>query len=119
MYCTDTAIGTTAVINEALLFSMEGGMELLPALPEDWKKGCVTGLMARTQAELLCLEWDLEEKVVSAKIRSDREQTLRIRMGLDWRTVVLNEDAAKSADDGRDILVPMEAGSIHKLLFML
>ena len=33
VYCTDTSLGTVGVINEALLYSDENCIELLPALP--------------------------------------------------------------------------------------
>lgn len=41
VYCTDTCLGLVGVINEALLYSDEHVIEVLPALPAKWKKGCI------------------------------------------------------------------------------
>ena len=38
-YCTDTGFGIVGIINEALLYSNTGEIELLPALPVQWKCG--------------------------------------------------------------------------------
>lgn len=36
-YCTDTGFGIVGIINEALLYSNTGEIELLPAAPVQWK----------------------------------------------------------------------------------
>jgi len=82
VYCTDTALGIVGVINEMLVFSNTGEIELLPALPRRWARGSVKGLMARTNAEITLLEWDLEAGWIRARIRSDRAQAIRIACGV-------------------------------------
>ena len=78
VYCTDTSIGTVGIINEMLLYSNTGEIELLPALPEQWKEGAMNGLMARTNAQVSKLEWDINKAIVTASIRSHSEQSIKI-----------------------------------------
>jgi alpha-L-fucosidase 2 len=78
VYCTDTLIGTVGIINEMLLYSNTGEIELLPALPTKWKKGSINGLMARTNAQVTKLEWNLDEGMVLASIHSYKAQTIKI-----------------------------------------
>lgn len=78
VFCTDTSMGIVGIINEMLLYSNKGEIELLPALPQKWTKGCIRGLMARTNAQVTKLEWDTEEGKVIASILSYSSQSIRI-----------------------------------------
>lgn len=79
VYCTDTSIGTVGIINEMLLYSNTGVIELLPALPSQWKKGSINGLMARTNARVTKLEWDKDKEEVVCSILSYSKQSIKIR----------------------------------------
>ena len=78
VFCTDTSIGTVGIINEMLLYSYTGEIELLPALPEKWTRGSICGLMARTNAKVTKLEWNLDEGTVEVSIRSYANQTIKL-----------------------------------------
>lgn len=81
-YCTDFAIGYLGIINESLIYSNKGEIELLPALLESGcDKGTITGVRARTQATVNSLEWDVNEKTCNAVITSDIDQTIKISCG--------------------------------------
>ena len=75
VFCTDTSIGTVGVLDEMLLYSNTGVIEALPALPEEWSEGSITGLRARTNAQV-DLTWTAG--TVKMTITSDRAQTIRV-----------------------------------------
>ena len=64
VYCTDTGIGMVGIINEALLYSNNGVIEALPALPKGWDEGSIKGLRARTNAKV-DVSWTKTEVTVS------------------------------------------------------
>ena len=75
VFCTDTSIGTVGIINEMMLYSNTGIIEALPALPDEWNRGSIKGLRARTNASV-DLEWD--KKTVTVTITSDKAQTINV-----------------------------------------
>ncbi len=80
-YCTDFAIGYLGIINESLIYSNTGEIELLPALIDGFDKGKITGVNARTQATVDSLEWNMEEGTVDAAITSRIDQEIAISYG--------------------------------------
>lgn len=97
-YCTDTSIGIVGVINEALVFSDTNEIEILPALPPEWNRGSVCGLMTRTGAELECLNWNLADGIVSVQIRSNIERIVTLTCGCEWK------DASVTGKGGVEII---------------
>ncbi|MCH5191026.1 MAG: glycoside hydrolase family 95 protein [Oscillospiraceae bacterium] len=68
-----------AGINEILLQSHSGFIELLPALPSKWKNGSVTGLVARGNFTV-SMKW-LDNQLVSAEIISNAGGICRLYYG--------------------------------------
>lgn len=87
-YCTDFAIGYLGIINEALVYSNTGEIELLPALPTSgFDKGTITGIKARTRATVDSLTWNTETGSVEAKITSDINQQIKVSYGDSVKTL--------------------------------
>ena len=81
-YCTDFAIGYLGIINESLVCSSTGKIEILPSLPESgFESGKITGLRARTRATVDELIWNTEEGTASVTITSDIDQNVTVSCG--------------------------------------
>lgn len=74
----DGNFGCTAGIAEMLMQSHDGFVYLLPALPSGWKKGEVTGLVARG-GFVIDMAWD-EGKITRLKVHSRTGGVLRLRV---------------------------------------
>ncbi|MDW7695866.1 glycoside hydrolase family 95 protein [Flammeovirgaceae bacterium SG7u.111] len=74
----DGNFGFTSGLTEMMLQSHDGAIHLIPALPDAWKTGKVTGLRARGGFEIEELEWK-DGEVVKAIIKSKLGGNCRIR----------------------------------------
>lgn len=121
-YCTDTAFGTVGAINEALAFSNTGEIEIIPALPTDWTKGSVSGLMARTQAEISNLSWDTENMKANAEITSfTDDNSIRLSCGKAWTAAYMNGNKLDIEHDanGKYVTIVLNSGDSANIDFTL
>lgn len=73
----DGNFGCTAGIAEMLLQSQDGAIQLLPALPDQWANGSVSGLLARGGFEIK-MNWE-NGRISEVKIHSSLGGNCRIR----------------------------------------
>lgn len=98
-YCTDFAIEYLGIINESLVYSNTGEIEILPALLNSgFGNGKITGIKARTRATVEKLEWDIDAGTATVEIRSDIDQTIIVSCGLsdDEQTLTFKANETKS-----------------------
>lgn len=74
----DGNFGATAGVAEMLLQSHGDSIQLLPALPEEWASGSVTGLRARGDITV-DMEWQ-DNKLHSARITAGNSGELQLRL---------------------------------------
>ena len=84
IYNADAANALPAVLAEALLYTRPGVVELLPALPDQWDKGTITGIRGRGGIRVHDLDWDLSAGTTTVAVTADRTQdvTLISRRGI-------------------------------------
>jgi len=75
----DGNFGCTSGITEMLMQSSDGAIHLLPALPDVWKNGSMSGLRARGGFEIVSMQWK-DCKLVNVIIKSNLGGNLRVRV---------------------------------------
>src|SRR5688572_11759853 len=75
----DGNFGCTSGITEMLMQSADGSIHLLPALPDVWQNGSISGLRARGGFEIVSMQWK-NGKVDKLSIKSNLGGNLRLRV---------------------------------------
>ena len=74
----DGNFGCTSGITEMLMQSSDGAVHLIPALPDNFASGSVSGLLTRGGFEIVNMVWE-NSKLVSVEIKSNLGGNLRLR----------------------------------------
>lgn len=93
----DGNFGYTAGVAEMLLQSHDGAVHLLPAIPDAWQKGDVSGLMARGGFEV-SMSWE-GGQLLEAVVHSRLGGNLRIRSYIPLKGAGLAEAVGENPND--------------------
>ena len=90
-YVTDMAFGMMGAMNESLLYSNFGEIEIVPTLLPGFNKGSVTGLRARNNTLVDNIEWDLKKRTATVTMTTDEDMNvIRLMNGLAWKSAQVN-----------------------------
>lgn len=84
-FCMDVCHTVPSLMMEMLVYSRPGELEFLPALPEQLKKGSISGIKGRNRVTIESLSWNLERRELKCKLKSDIDQSITLidRHGID------------------------------------
>lgn len=95
-YQIDANFGWTAAVQEMLLFSVPGTISVIPALPEDWTTGSVSGLLARGAVEV-SIDWNQKEKSATVMLKSlKKDQSVTVKAPFGEKSQTVNLKAGKA-----------------------
>ena len=95
----DGNFGCTSGITEMLMQSSDGDIHLLPALPDQWQTGSITGLRARGGFEIVSMEWK-DAKLLKVVIKSTIGGNLRLRV---LNSIKLNDGSLIKTGIGKNV----------------
>jgi alpha-L-fucosidase 2 len=101
----DGNFGCTSGIAEMLLQSHDGAIHLLPAIPDNWKKGSVKGLVSRG-GFVIDMDWD-NGKIKYLKIMSRIGGNCRLRIHSDIKSTNTQLKAAEGENSNLYFKVPL------------
>ena len=122
VYNADAAHCLPAVATEMLADSRPGIVELLPALPAEWRSGSLRGIATRARVTVGELSWDLDEGVVRAVLTSALEQQVTLAAGVPGRPPTSGSASAfrrarrSASPSGCERRVPREPAPVLQLI---
>ncbi|WP_228551401.1 glycosyl hydrolase family 95 catalytic domain-containing protein [Paenibacillus sp. B01] len=122
-YATDAAFGLMGAVNESLLYSNMGEIEILPTLLPSFNKGSVSGLRARNNTLVNQIAWDTAGKTASVTLTTDQSSVqLKLMNGLTWKRALVGGVAQtiKTDEAGRKYIdISLAKGASKTVQFEL
>ena len=97
LFNMDISGGQPALIIQMLVGSDIGKIKLLPALPKEWSKGSIEGVLCRGAIEINSLKWD--DKTIEVELTSKTDQQVELILPGDIRSAKGTNSAVKGAEN--------------------
>lgn len=115
VFCPDLLGAMPAMILEMLVYSDEGFIKLLPAVPEDLNKGSVEGVWLYTFAKIEKMKWNMEQGTASVELSSVIDQNVEISFPVGYRKVCI--DGEEFLQKGNGFMMDLRKDRVVKLDF--
>jgi len=98
------------IVLESILYSRPGLIELLPAVPDCWPVGSLSGMMTRSAVRLERLQWNLPEGKMKIALMPLKDQCLELKYRPGFQTLAV--DGVIVAEDGKgsNLFLHLEKG---------
>jgi alpha-L-fucosidase 2 len=101
----DAILGVPAAIIEMLLYSKQHTLHVLPALPEQWKEGAISGLQTRCGVEV-SLRWSHPKQEVLVKLRALHDTNFGLQVGVPHNEKIRPMAVNLGRGETRELLLP-------------
>lgn len=109
LFNMDISGGQPALIIQMLVGSDLGEIHLLPALPKEWPKGSIEGVLCRGAIEINQLKWD--GKKVEVQMTSKTDQQINLILPGEIQSVVAKSATAQPGDNGKTSKIALAGGA--------
>lgn len=99
-YNADSAHAIPAILAESVVYTRPGVLELLPALPEQFASGEITGVRGRNRVLLERVEWDIAARTAKATVVSAVTQSLTLICRRGIASITVDGATASPSDLG-------------------
>ncbi len=110
LFNLDLSGGYPAVIIKMLVYSEPGLLSLFPALPAEFSKGSIEGILARGNIEIKMLSWD--NKQVQLQLVSKKNQNLLLQFPVEIESLKGNADKVGPGKDLRSRLLTLKEDNL-------
>ncbi len=115
VFCPDLLGAMPAMILEMLVYSDEGFIKLLPAVPEDLKKGELEGVWLYTFAKIEKMKWDMDQGTAVVDLSSLVDQEVDLSFPEGYRKVLADRETAD--EDGSGFRLELRKDKVIRLEF--
>lgn len=116
VFCPDLLGAMPAMLLEMFVYSDEGFIKLLPAVPKDLEKGSLEGVWLYTFAKIERMEWDMEAGKASAVISSMEDQKIEFSFPTGYKELYINGE--RYGEAGNNFTLQLKKGEKVELDFI-